>query len=119
MFLKKSFSPSLSHLELNEGQLWSFQPEVHLLPPDWTEAVVADWPGGVPLVFPHVLLMASYPHNDIGIYRLALLAVIWPGNVLTREDLHSEMKERKVSSITRAVVGASLWVPSSQWTVSK
>ena len=109
----------MSHLELDEGQLWSFQPEVHLLPPDWTEPVVADWPGGVPLVLPPVLLMASDRHNDIGIYRIALLAVIWPENVLAREDLHSKTKERKVSSITRAVVGASLRLPSSQWTVCK
>ena len=80
---------SLSHLELDEGELWSGQEEFHLLCPDWVEPVVPHGLAGVFLVLPGVLLMPPDLHNNVGIDHLTLLAVVRPGDVLAGEDVQA------------------------------
>ena len=109
---------SLSHLELDEGELRSGQEELRILFPDWIEPVVPHWLRGVFLVLLAVLLMPPDLHNNVGIDHLTLLAVIRPRNVLTGEDLHSEMKAGvlcpvQLSSIARTVVG--YWLPARMY----
>ena len=73
----------MSHLELDEGELWRRQVELELLSPAGTEAVVPHRLGLAPVALVgEVVQVSPHLHLHVGVDDLTLLAVVGPGYVL-------------------------------------